>query len=120
VHRPRADWDQFARRSDTRTLEGRLYQRLRRLIELRRQHAAFGSAPVQIANTGNEHVFGFVREHPLSPVTVLANFSDQRQSANTALLGLPDTVTDLITHKTWSIARGLMLEPCELLWLQPA
>ncbi len=120
VHRPRADWDQFARRADPRYIEGRLYQRLRRLIELRQQHPVFADAHTTIANTGNEHIFGFVREHPLTPVTVLANFSDQRQSANTALLGLPDTVTDLITHKTWSIARGLMLEPCELLWLQPA
>jgi len=120
VHRPRADWDQFARRTDPRYIEGRLYQRLRRLIELRQQHPVFADAHTTIANTGNEHIFGFVREHPLTPVTVLANFSDQRQSASTALLGLPDTVTDLITHKTWSVARGLMLEPCELLWLQPA
>jgi glycosidase len=120
VHRPRADWDQFARRTDTCTLEGRLYQRLQRLIELRRQHAVFAGNRMQVANTGNEHVFGFVRPHPQTPVTVLANFSEQRQSVNAALLGLPDTVTDLITHKTWSIARGLMLEPCELLWLQAA
>src|SRR4051812_6308128 len=64
MHRPPMDWDAAGRRRDPATVEGRLFGGLRRLVAARRAtraaHAQGRSEPVW---TGNDHVFGLVREH---------------------------------------------------------
>ncbi len=40
VHRPFADWEKYARRTDLATTEGRIYQGLHRLIDLRLRHTS--------------------------------------------------------------------------------
>ena len=43
------------------SIEGRIYQGLQRLIRLRKQTAAFSGGQLQVMNTGNPHVLGYVR-----------------------------------------------------------
>jgi len=59
VHRPAVDWDRLARRRDESTVEGRIYTRLRRLIDLRQANPAFGGGETQIIDVGNPYVFGY-------------------------------------------------------------
>ncbi len=88
VHRPFADWEKYARRSDRSSIEGRIYQGLRRLANLRLQHAAFNGQDVQIIDTSNPHVLGFVRVSASQRVLIFTNFSEQEQTVPANLLRL--------------------------------
>jgi glycosidase len=113
VHRPCADWDKIDQRNDPTTLEGRLYSRLRQLIQMRKQEAAFAGNDMQVMNVGNAHVLGYVRQHDGRRVLVFANFSEQAQSLPGNLLrlyGLSYAFTDLLAGQTLS-ADELKLEP---------
>lgn len=88
VHRPFANWEQYALRKDPATTEGRIYQGLRRLADLRVQHAAFSGQEVQIIDTGNPHVLGLLRISTNQRVLIFANFSEQEQTLSANLLRL--------------------------------
>ncbi|MBN1484014.1 MAG: alpha-glucosidase C-terminal domain-containing protein [Chloroflexia bacterium] len=121
VHRPAADWSRLARRVDGETVEGRIYGRLRRLIELRRQHAALAGGDTEMLYLGNDHVFGYVRQNQGQRLLVLANFSEREQSlpANELRLhGLSYTLTDLVSGQQVSSDRDLLLEAYRFVWLQ--
>ena len=123
VHRPIADWDRVARRADPESVAGRVYDGLARLIGLRKGRQAFAGGATDIIDTGNGHVFGYVRRHDDDRVLVLANFSERAQpiAANGLRLhGLGYTFTDLITSEDISLEHDdgdLSLAPYRLLWL---
>jgi glycosidase len=103
VHRPFADWEKYARRNDLATTEGRIYQGMHRLVNLRLQHAAFSGQEVQIIDTGNPHVLGFVRISANQRVIIFANFSEQEQTLSANLLrlyGLSYRYENLLGGKT--------------------
>jgi glycosidase len=121
VHRPFADWEGgMARRHDANTVEGRINAELRRLIELRKQHAALADGEMEVIPTNNDHVFGYVRRYHGERVLVLANFSEQEQaiSANEIRLhGLGYTFADLVCGQTITLTGDLRLEPYQFVWL---
>ncbi len=80
VHRPRADWDKYAKRNDPTAIEGRVYQGLQNLIALRKGNDAFCGGEMEVIPTENEHVLGFVRKNAGSRAVVFANFSESMQS----------------------------------------
>ena len=80
VHRPRADWEKYEKRNDASTIEGRVFQGMKLLIELRKQHPAFAGSELEIIPTENEHVLGFVRIHAGKRAVIFANFSEQAQT----------------------------------------
>lgn len=79
VHRLRTDWEKYAKRNDANTIEGRVFQGLKMLIELRKQHKAFAGGEVETIPTENEHVLGFMRTHAGSHAVIFANFSEESQ-----------------------------------------
>ena len=92
----------------------------RQLITLRRQLSALSVGAYRSMETGNEQVFGYLREHPAQRILILLNFSDRPQA-----LVLPDfaaTATILCsTHldKTGPTAlTDLELRPNEGLLIQ--
>lgn len=86
VHRPRADWQKYTRRTDPSAIEGRIYQKLQKLLQLRLHHPAFAGQEMQVIDTGNPHVLGFVRIAGSQRVLVFANFSEQEQTLPANLL----------------------------------
>jgi len=86
VHRPQADWEKYEKRKDTHTIEGRVFQGLQELINLRKKHDAFAGGDLEIIYTGNEHVLGFVRRYKGKEVVVLANFSESPQVVSSSLI----------------------------------
>jgi glycosidase len=80
VHRPRADWEKYARRDDPTCPEGRVYLGLRNLIALRKEFDAFSGGDLETIQTGNEHVLGFIRKHEDQRAVILANFSEVPQT----------------------------------------
>lgn len=109
VHRPQLDWNIMERRNNEETVEGRLYGRLKRLVELRKGNPAFAGEELDVMLTGNEHVLGYVRQAGGQRVLVLANFSETEQelAANQLrLYGLGYRFTDLLAGS--DIAYGNM------------
>ena len=79
VHRPRTDWAKYEKRNDVNTVEGRVFQGLKMLIDLRKQHEVFAGGELEIIPTENEHVLGFTRIHAGKQAVIFANFSEQPQ-----------------------------------------
>jgi glycosidase len=79
VHRPLADWKKYAKRNDTNAVEGRVFQGLKMLIKMRKQHEAFAGGELEIIPTENEHVLGFMRTHAGRRAVIFANFSETAQ-----------------------------------------
>jgi amylosucrase len=126
VHRPRTDWDKMARRHDDNSIEGQVYQRLQRLITLRRETPAFAAGDTEIIDSGNPHVFGYVRQtegaEEGGPMLVLANFSEGEQQVDANELrvhGLAYSFTDLVTGEEIASTTDLVLAPYRFVWLQP-
>ncbi len=80
VHRPKTDWNQYEKRNIQNTIEGRVYQGLKKLIELRKQHSVFSGGELEIIQTENDHVLGFMRTHAGKRSVIFANFSEAPQT----------------------------------------
>jgi amylosucrase len=80
VHRPQADWEVYEKRNDAATVEGRVYQGLKKLTELRKQLSPLAGGELEVIHTENEHVLGYVRPHADAQVIVFANFSEREQN----------------------------------------
>ena len=83
VHRPRADWEKYARREDPKSIEGRVYQGLQKLVALRKANDAFSGGNLEIIPTGNEHILGFMKTHDGQRAVIFANFSESAQTIPT-------------------------------------
>jgi len=86
VHRPRADWEKYEKRNNPASVEGRVFQGMKRLIALRKEHEVFGGNQMEVIQTGNAHVLGFIRQDANSRVIIFANFSDFGQRITKATL----------------------------------
>lgn len=120
VHRPYADWEKFERRKIEDSVEGRIYQALHHLIALRKQHAAFAGGMMQVVDTGNDHVLGFLRLKGAERVLVLANFTERDQTVAANHLrthGLSYSYTDLVTEEQIGLEQDVLLDPYRFMWL---
>ncbi len=123
VHRPAMAWSRAAERGDPTTVAGHVFGPFARLIALRQGHAVFAGSLTEIVDTGNDHVFGFVRRNGAGRALLLANVTErpQRIAANVLRLhGLARTFADPLTGDTIDIAEGeLELAPYRLACLLP-
>jgi amylosucrase/maltose alpha-D-glucosyltransferase/alpha-amylase len=120
IHRPAFDWSKAEHRHDSNTTQGKIFQGLLRLQQIRRQNLAFTRAETEIIDTGNDQVFGYFRLHNEQNVLVLANFSDKAQvisARHLRLLGLSKTITDIVAGRTIIATRQLDMEPYEFMVL---
>ncbi|MCA9907672.1 MAG: amylosucrase, partial [Anaerolineae bacterium] len=119
LHRPQMNWNRAAKRHDPKSIEGRVFQALRRLIWIRKQNALFANGATQWIDIGNAHVIAFARQQKL---LVLGNFSDQPQFLGAQPTGghisLETRWKNLIDDRELS-GHDLTLAPYELLWLIP-
>jgi amylosucrase len=120
VHRPAADWEKMACRKDETTLEGRIYKRVHQLIEIRKTQTGFAGTDMQVMNTGNDQVLGYVRQCEGKRMLVLANFGEgeQKVAANFVRVhGLGYVFKDLVSGETINLTSDLVLEPYRVMWL---
>jgi amylosucrase len=123
LHRPAMDWVRAERRHDGRTIEGRIFQGLTRLIHSRRSTTFLhGFGLFQPLWTDNDHVLGYARKRPEGTVVVFANVQESPQSIDARMAdygGLHGTLRDLLAPATAPmIERGrLWLDPLQTLWL---
>jgi glycosidase len=120
VHRPAADWEKMACRNDETTLEGRIYKWLHQLIEIRKTQTGFAGTDMQVMNTGNDQVLGYVRQREGKRMLVLANFGEDEQkvAANFVRVhGLDYVFKDLVSGETINLTSDMVLEPYRVMWL---
>lgn len=123
LHRIAFDEERATARREPDTIAGRVFHGLLRLIQLRRQNPAFRRAETEIAETGNDHVFGYFRTSDDKVAFVLANFSEAEQRLEARRLrqmGMRTTMVDLYAGRTVTAARELVLEPYQLMILTRA
>lgn len=122
VHRPRTDWAAVEKRHDAATIQGRIFQGLRHLIELRKAIPAFAGSETQFIHVGNEHVFAYLRTHASHNILVLVNFSEHPQAVagnELRLYGASYHFRECIRGETLHIDEAVTLEPYGVLWLAP-
>jgi amylosucrase len=120
VHRSKADPEQYALRGDKNSNSGRIYQNLKHLIDLRKSSPAVGGSAPEFINTGNSHVFGYIRRKGNQQILFLNNFSEETQNiaGNTLrLYGLGYQFKDLVQDETIDIINDLQLNPFQTMWL---
>jgi amylosucrase len=88
VHRPYANWAKYDLCSDPSTVEGRIYQGLQRLIELRLNQPVLAGQEMQVIDTGSPHLLGFARLAADRRLLIFANFSESEQTLPANLMRL--------------------------------
>jgi glycosidase len=113
THRPKADWERYARRDDPNTIEGRIYGGFQSLMRLRKENKAFSRGLLKIIQTGNDHVLGYARPDTI----VLANFSEAIQPVSFRVLeGLIEGDPERIYGRSEFInKKDLTLQPLDFL-----
>jgi amylosucrase len=121
AHRPRLDQGRLERRHDPATVEGRIFAGLAQLIELRKQQPAIWDTEMEVIESGNPHLFGFVRHHGGQRLLVVTNFSEHPQAMEANRLrvyGLGYHFADLVSGQAYSAEQALRLEPYQYVWLE--
>ena len=120
VHRPEADLELYQQREDPKTVSGRIFQGLQKIIHLRKTLPILNDGDPEFISTGNPHVFGYLRHGSGCQALILSNFSEREQTipANVlALSGISPDVKDVINQESVSIETDLTLEPYQFIWL---
>jgi amylosucrase len=120
AHRPSADWEAYARRNDPEALEGQVFQNLKSLIALRKEHSVFSGGGLEIIATENVHVLGYTRLFGGQRGIVFANFSEDRQTVSAHILNQNNSYNKQRIYGSSEIRDGedVSLAPYELLILE--
>jgi amylosucrase len=122
VHRPAVNWEQRALdQQDTSTPFYRIFSELTRLFRLRQAQPAIWDGMIDVIESGNPHLFGFVRHHGGQRLLIVANFSERPQpfdAGNLRIYGLGYQFTDLVGGTAYTAHGELLLEPYQCVWLE--
>ncbi len=126
IHRPKMQWNYLEELDDhiasgNGSIRSRIFKATQRLMALRKSNPAFAGQNMELINTANPHLLGFLRIREGHRITVLANFSEQSQSLEGNRLrtaGLGRFFEDLIQNKTFRTSEPVLLEPYQIVWLQ--
>lgn len=122
VHRPKTDWAWHERvQNDPTAPHGRIFAQLLQLIALRKQQVAIYDNETEFVETGNKHLFGYIRHSTSQRLFVVANFSAQPQdlAANQLrVYGAGYHLIDQISCQTFTAQGPLHLEPYQCVWLE--
>jgi amylosucrase len=120
IHRPKFDWEKAKERNDSDSIAGKIYKRLLRLIQIRKQNHSLAGSDTEFVDLGIDHLLAYFRNFNNSSVFVIGNFSDQEQSVagnKLRLLGLSKTLTDIVAGRTITASQNLIIEPYQFMIL---
>ena len=119
VHRPHYPAEQYGKRHDPTTPEGKIFGALRRMISVRSATPEMAGTRLVDFNTHNHSVLGYQRPGAGSAILVLANFSDEPQDIPaTTLSGFTPDAEDILSGSPLSLGGGLTLSPRSYVWLR--
>jgi len=127
MHRPVIDWDKAALRHKHGSVEQRIFDGLKKMIEVRKGIAAFSDFNNrELIDVGNPHLFVFWRSEYLQPmgsILVVANFDDTPQYMELSTLGNRGmyghgNLYDLCSGESPSLFKDqLVVPPYRFYWL---
>ena len=114
LHRGNMDWERAERRKDPESVEGRVFQALRKLETIREEKQVFsGDADTWIIDTHDDRVLGIGRYRQGQKLLALFNFGDNEVILH---LGEKGPYTDLWTGNPRS-AYATAIQPKDFAWL---
>ena len=121
VHRPYMDWTKAERRNVPGTTEARIFSGVQNIIQARKRtphlHAQYAS---RILDSGNPHLFTYVRAHPLGNLFAVYNVTERSQSLPQELLlthGIRQPHDHLSNRLIPVVNDTITLAPYARLWL---
>ena len=115
LHRGNMKWDEAELRNDVTTRQGRIFQTLRKLEEIRASIDAFeNQADTWILEPYNDHILAMGRYYKGQKVLGLFNFSNRDE---TAWINEDEEYTDLITGEHRDDARAVSIRAYDFVWL---
>lgn len=119
VHRPHYPVEQYEKRHDPTTPEGKIFGGLRRMISVRSATPEMAGTRLVDFNTRNQSVLGYQRPGDGSAILVLANFSDEPQDIPAATLsGFTPDAEEILSGSPLSLSSGITLDPRSYVWLR--
>jgi amylosucrase len=123
MHRPPMDWVAAGRRIDAKTLEGKAFSAIRRLVDARQSLLALrAGGETEIVPTESNGVLAYRRVHPRSaPFLALTNFSGVTQNLDADVVARAGLHAAQVVHATagelLTDAGGIQLPPWGFGWL---
>lgn len=120
VHRARKRWEAKEDLSNRDTLEWRFFHEMAKLFFLRKQLKVFRNGGMVVIDTGNPHLFGYIRKNGKEKMLVVNNFSEKRQSMPAEYLtaaGMTDNAIDILTQKELPAGKDLIFEGYRYFWI---
>jgi len=122
LHRPVMPQDSQA--TDKRLLQARkkIFTGIKNISLIRqKQLLLHADVPTIVIDSGNSHVFAFIRKAEAGIFLVVANFSSETQKISPDFAkknGLDISFTEQFTDKSHDFSQGLTLAPFHCVWLQ--
>lgn len=116
VHRSRRRWEAREDLAHPGTLEWRFFDEMVRLIRLRKALPALRNGGMSVVETGNRHLFGFVRRNGGHRILAVHNFSETPQVM--AADRLKGGGTDLLTRARIEPGEDLALDGYRFVWIE--
>ncbi len=114
LHRGDLNWKEVELRKDPDTRQGRIWQSLMKMAEIRRNCSVFeGDADTWVVETYNDRILGLGRYYDGEKLIALFNFSD---SDETAWINEVEDYVDLMTGKARE-AKAVGIPACGFAWL---
>ena len=118
VGRPMRPDGLYDQRDDPTTTAGKIFARMKQLIDARRSAPGLSGNAIRSFDTQNPHVLGYVRNGEGQEIYVLANFADTPQILDPQrFLETMPRLTDLITGEAFHVRTGVSLGPHQTVWL---
>jgi amylosucrase len=119
VHRARTDWSRISYRLDPKSIEGKIHLQLKKLIRMRKENPAFSGTDLELIETGNDHVLGYIRKNEDQRILLFANFTEDEQIIPGNLLRLHNrgkNLSNLMSGDPFPLD-DILLDPYQLLCL---
>jgi maltose alpha-D-glucosyltransferase/alpha-amylase len=98
-----------------------LWNTIRHMIAMRKEHPAFGRGDFEWVDLANESIAGFQRAYEGQSILAVHNLNDSEQRVNLGMKGRTISLRDLLSQEVYASNDGeveLRLAPYQYLWLK--
>lgn len=121
VHRCRKRWEAKEDLADVDTIEWRFFRETVKLFTLRKQLPALYDGGMEVVETGNRHLFAYLRAHADHRLLVISNFAEEPQRVDEARVRAwvgSNEALDVLSGTRIEIMGGLVLDHHRAVWLE--
>jgi len=120
VHRSKKRWQAAEDLTQTDTLEWRFFYEMTKLCNLRKQLPPLKNGGMEVIDTGNPHLFGYLRANQDQQLLIIANFSEFDQvikADHLAKTGMKRDGFEIFTQKTLPSGEDLSFNGYRYMWI---